>query len=173
MSSITTNTSNCDPFSFVYNAIMEQMQNNPKLQKHISSRNFIDFKNASSRKRQISSADLPEIMLIVTGMSDSEDRTNSSNYGIDVEYSIVITSGSEVVVKTLEIAWQLYRTLRPWCKRLSQLEHDGEKFVHGVVFEASEVGLDDTEANRGLSGWVTVWPITVEMMFKKSTMEDC
>lgn len=161
-----------NPFSLVYDQILADAKNNRVLQKYIRAANYQDFKTKSFPKQSISSADLPELALLCTGLTGNL-TASSSSVQVDVGYGWLLTSGSfDYTGLTAEIMWGLLGASSAWCGSLSKLVWNDRTFVRNTVLGEANCSIQSEEGNRGISGWTADWQLTVTMYFSHIELKD-
>lgn len=165
-----------DPFTLVFNQIWSILENSPLFTADVAVGNRIKYNLNNKRnpfKQQINDSDLPEVVLISTGM-DVRLFNTSSTTKIIKRYSVLLSTGDLRINNLLyQIQWDLVVCLTGWQVLLGQLlwpENTGVSFVKRADILDTTEGLSDPERNRGVVGWSSVMNLEVEMHFNSQDL---
>lgn len=167
-----------NPFILVYNALWALAEASYPLSQQVRVGNRIKFNQAGQSdptKRQVSNADLPELILVSTSAAANLRDTSSSSSCVRQYDWIIATGDTSQVNKLLPLEWALYCAMVDWPTVLAALRWPSDApggFVKRVNFNAMNGGLADPERNRGIVGWSSIWSIEVEMVFMTENMRQ-
>lgn len=157
-----------DPLSTVYDALWTLMEGNTTLASLVKPGNRIKFNQQrpeSPVKDQVSEADLPELMLVVSSIEPNMQATSNSS-SLEVTFDWVLSTGDmSVLRKLLPVTWYLYCAMTNWNTILTALTWNGREFVKRCEALTANTGLADPERNRGIVGWSCLWSCKVLMYF--------
>lgn len=127
---------------------------------------FSATKPSDPVKREVSTADLPEVVLISTGMSAALHSTSSSTMCVRQYEWIIATGDLSLVNKLMPVEWAVFVAMSGWKAVLTALQWNGAGFVKRCDLGAIDNGFTDPERNRGIRGWSAIWRCEVEMHFR-------
>ena len=160
------------PFSKVYDEIWNLLEADVDFTNLFAVGNRIKFNDDETRdaiKQNVTTEDLPEVMLSVSGAAVNLGNTSSSTR-IAQTYALIVNTGDMRVNRYINaINWLFLCKLNSWNTSLSALLWVGETFVKTVRVTSVNTGQSQQDRNRGIHGWGAVWNIEVEMLFSKST----
>lgn len=160
-----------NPFTLTYTAIVQLLCSNPHFKRLVETGNIIRFDSANNFdpfKQDIKAGDLPEIIVISDGFVSNMHHTSSTSRVIK-RYSLLIATGNKQINYLLnQVQWEVLVAMVNWKNVLGALQWRDESFVKRVdVLDVVE-GLSNSEQNRGIEGWSSVWRCEVEMYFETS-----
>jgi hypothetical protein len=167
-----------NPFTAVYSAIWDMIADWPGLNELVRLRNQIRYDSPTDRnvnKRDIASADIPELVLVADSLTSNTHNTCSTSM-CTRQYSILVSSGDfrySAVFAQLE--WLLFATSHDFNSRLGKLVWPFESDWHFVKrwdLPSGSVGESDPKLNRKITGWAGIWTLEVEMHFRRSDIRD-
>jgi len=182
-------TSN-DPFSQVDRALWDLLEAHEGFTDRVRSGNRIKFSGGGSRspmKDQVSEADLPEVRLIPTGGTPTLE-IDSHTCQVVRRWEIQIATGDQRVdeagdltgtdkaygASLLPVEWEILRAMQGWRDVLRALnwpaDEENKPFVLVHKCQPFTDGTTNTDLNRGIKGWSTVWGLEVYMAFLTSDM---
>lgn len=159
-----------DPFVQTYNALWDLAENSQQLTDLVKPANRIKFNqsgppNRHPIKTQVSQADLPELVLVSTGLEASMHSTSSSSSCIR-RFEWIISTGDMVIVdKLLPVEWAIFAAMAAWKTTVSVLTWNGLSFNKRMDITSVDNGLTDPSRNRGVQGWSALWRCEIEMHF--------
>lgn len=167
-----------NPFRLVYEALWDLAEASAPLTDTVKLGNRIRFDHTdyfNPIKEEVSDADLPELVLVATATSGNMHETSSSSR-INVQYEWLIATGDMSVVNALlPVTWYLWAAMANWREQLGALRWPAaatDGFVKRTQFLSANTGLTDSQRNRGIVGWSSVWAIEVEMHFATSDLVE-
>lgn len=167
-----------NPFALVYNALWTMAEASYPLTQLVRPGNRIKFNQTGQSdptKRQVSNADLPELILVTTA-SNANIRGTSSSSMIIRQYDWIIATGdTSTVNKLLPVEWALFCAMCRWPYVLGPLKYPSDApdgFVKRANILSVNSGLTDPERNRGIMGWSSIWSLEVEMHFSTEALEQ-
>lgn len=164
-----------DPFLMVYEALWSMVEDSAPLEALVRPGNRIRFDKSDDRdpfKVQISTADLPELMLTSEGTSGLNLQGTSTTSTITRKYSWILATGDYRYVSLLyPVEWALLCAMTEWVEVLTALEWRGNSFVTRCNFVEVSEGYSDPKENRGIKGWSTIWRCEVRMDFATADMK--
>lgn len=162
----------------VYDSLWALAEGSSLLTSLVKPGNRIKFNQNSPRvrrdpiKREISTSDLPELILVSTGMSANLHQTSTSS-SCTRNYEWIIATGDLIIVNTLlPVEWALFAAMANWKTIISSLQWNGHSFVKRANMTSVDNGLTDPERNRGIRGWSALWRCEVEMHFSTQEVID-
>ena len=160
-----------DPFSKVYNALWDLVEQSARLKSLVRVGNRIKS-NRQTRtpqyKQEISDGDLPELQLLATQMVGKIRATSNGSSALMTLEWWMSTGDVNLINPTslLPVMWALYAALTPWPSTAPQLiTWRGKTPIKRVDLLTANSGLADPERNRGIRGWSCVWACEVELYF--------
>lgn len=163
--------SDSNPISLVYDELAVITYANTILQKYINVNNFIVLQEKGFPKRDISEADLPELVLLISSF-EGGNIVSSSRSEFNVTYTWMATTGDFDLGLVAELCWGLLTCSHQWCIELTKLQWCGDSFVKNIVLPGGVTALTDTEQNRGILGWSFSWPIQVVMQLPTNVLRN-
>lgn len=168
-----------NPFTLIFDALWAMVEDSPNFVADIKVNNRIHLNIANDPnplKQQIQDADLPEILLVPTGISESNLFSTSSTTKIVRQYNWILSTGDLRVQNYLhQVEWNLFCAMTGWQSLLGNLiwpANSGRNFVKRCGLLAANQGLNDNEKNRGLIGWSSIWGCEVESHFMTQDLID-
>jgi len=166
-----------NPFTLVFDALWSILENSPQFNADVkvSNRIHLNITNKTDPlKQQIQDSDLPEVILTTAGASSVGLFTTSSTSKIVKRYQFLISTGDPRVNQYLnQVQWDIYCCFTGWQSILGGLiwpVGSGRNFVKRADLVDNEEGLSNTERNRGVVGWSSIWTGEVEMHFASSDL---
>lgn len=158
-----------DPFNLVYDKLWSLVERNEELKALIKVGNRIKFDTNVATKGELSDADLPELALLVGGFFDYQ--TTSTSRSIKRNYSFSIATGEYKIASFNKITFELFRCLVDYECELCALTWCNCNFVDAStkLVGAEESILED--ADKQISGWISVWTFEVVMVFQLSMLK--
>ena len=128
--------------------------------------NFIKFDEVVHRpeKPGIASADVPELVLYMSGFSGNLHQSTSTAR-LTTTWTIVQSSGSYDSQLTNAVNWALIGLLADWQTVLHPLKYNDRVFVQDCRLAGSNSGQDANDKMRNIRGWVTVSSFEIDMSF--------
>lgn len=164
-----------DPLSQIYTALFDLANNSERVKRsvHVGNRvRYDDLKDRNPNKRNVAVGDLPEIVLWPVSHTVNLHSTSSSS-SITSQFSWMISSGDLRIAKIHNpTAWALLCAMTRWKETMGQLTWSGVNFVKSVNVLSAAVGMSDSDANRNIKGWSSIWVIEVLSIFKTSHIID-
>lgn len=161
-----------DPFSKVYNALWETAIAHPFISQAFNLGNRVDLNNGkrSYVKKHLTSADLPELILVPTNLKGSIHSSSSSS-SCTKRYQWVITTGDYRVDRHLfPLSWAIFSSMVRCQKQVTALRWMDQPFVRRMDLVDSTDGQSAAQRESNIEGWSTVQTIEVEMHFHSSTI---
>ena len=115
-------------------------------------------------KREHSTADYPEVMLVPEGGVANLCNTSSTSE-VTKNYSWVISAGDFRYEKISYLEWAIYAGMLAWKDRLSVLTWEDNIFVTSANITDTNLDQIEQQRTRGIPGWISVWTIRVNMYF--------
>ena len=158
-----------DPFTKVYDALWFMANRNDALTTLIKLNNRIDYAKWIGAKDDISTADTPELSLIVDGGMWNFQYTSSHCYIMRV-YSWAVTTGDFTITQYNRILWELCRAMTDWDRYVCPVSWDGAQVVKNANQGDLTEGTLRVEQNRGIRGWASMWSLNVEFHIPTALM---
>lgn len=170
-----------DPLSALYDALWAMLEAHSGLAALVRLNNRIKFSGASRAplKDEISTADLPEMRLIVAAVSPHIERTSNSGSML-VRLEVQIATGEQrfteagadgVGAGLLPVIWETLRALHGWQTELASLTWNSKAYVVTCTPGVAEIGVNNLDLNRGIAGWSSVWACEVECWFNTADLQ--
>ena len=122
-------------------------------------------------KEIMQDADLPEVRIVSVSAEPHLQRTSNGS-SMQRTFSLQIATGDlRYSEKLWPVEWAALRALSRWAETLLALTWNGKTFVKLVRPGAISEGRAESDLNRGISGWSTIWAITVDMWFTTSDLQ--
>lgn len=163
-----------DPMSMVYDALWELAEAWTPLTSLVKVGNRIKFSgdNRDPVKRQVSDADLPELVLGCTAFSPHMLRTSCGS-SMDVTFEWMISAGDQRLDAALfPVVWELHRAMIGWMEVLAALTWKSKQFVKLTRALTGNVGMSNPELNRGITGWSSIWSCELQMWFQTVDLQQ-
>ena len=162
-----------DPFSAVYEALWELAEGSPPLTALVKPGNRIKFNKtrvADPVKKEVSDADLPELTLICTtsvvNMMDSSSSTK-----VVKNYDWIIATGDlNLLRKLMPVEWYLVCAMLRYPAVLNALQWEGQSYVKVCRVTGVSAGLTDSERNRGIVGFSSIWSLEKPPRYPSSSI---
>ena len=162
-----------NPFSLTYDALWDCAEASTELTGLVRLSNRIKLvseKVGSPFKDQISQADLPELLLVqTTGSANLHQTSNSSS--IIKQYDWLISTGELSSISVMALEWVLFAAMTNWKEYLGGLTWNDASFIKRAQITGISSGLTDTDRNRGVRGWSSIWGVEIEMHFPTATLQ--
>jgi len=179
-----------DPFSQVFNALWQLIDNCKPLNGYtippgapganavvpalVMPGNKIKFNLPTDRdpiKNSAQDADYPELLLVPTGVIETNLTNSSCTTKVSRQYSWWLTTGDfRTNYRLFPVQWAVVCAMADFSTVLSPLTYDGELFVKRVQVGSAVEGVNDQRLNRNIRGWSSIWSCTVDMYFKQSIL---
>ena len=162
----------------VYDKIWAMVAEDPRFASSVKTGNRISFGSEASRdptKRNVSSADHPEVMLTSRGIVDVNLMNTSSSTFIARQYNWSVSSGDQRLEIVHAVEWAIFTANLRWPleNQLTSLQWENEYFVKSVNFISADMGLSQEELKlAGLRGWLSVWTMRVDMHFRTEILRN-
>lgn len=162
-----------NPFTKVYNALWRIVKVHPGIDRAVKLGNRITFgeDNRDPWKDKVSASDVPELVLVQDATQIRVNNTSSTSMCVR-EYSWLISTGDFRVNHYLnEVEWLLFTAHTGWQAVMKCLLYNDRTFVKRVDFIGTTTGFTDSDSNRGLRGWSSIWRVQVEMHFSTADLQ--
>tara|TARA_B100000745_G_C20065095_1_gene363513 strand:+ start:317 stop:838 length:522 start_codon:yes stop_codon:yes gene_type:complete len=160
-----------NPYTIVHNKLWEMAEANHILEKWLDKGNKEKFDKRIGQKKSISTADMPELLLV--SRSTSYDlKISTSATRLSKEYVWGLATGDQRLNRVLnQISWELFRAMASWENHLCGTTWNGKRFVLQAVLSSSEDSPpgDLSTTEKGILGWTSILTMEVQMQF---TTED-
>jgi hypothetical protein len=158
-----------DPFTQVYEGLWAAVDAVPDINTIVRPGNRINFTKPDLTKREIATADLPELQLVLEGAVYGL-HTTSSGSKVVKRYTWIISTGSFLSSDVLSLQWMLTRAMCSWKQYLGSLTWSSQHFVKRFDLVDETAGISNPEYNRGIKGWSAVMRCEVEMHFGTASL---
>lgn len=161
-----------NPFTQVYDALAGMLRDQSIMTDVVRSNNLIIFDAEYNRdqlaaKRQIATADLPELILTTSGIANANLMSTSCTTAITRNYQFLLSTGDYRVNEILfQVEWALLVCLMGWQTELTSLQWNDHSFVKNTRLLDGAEGDSDPERNRNIRGWSALWTCQVDMVFE-------
>jgi len=161
------------PPAIVYDALWALMEQSVFFTSQVKKGNRIKFSDPSfipPDKLEISTTDVPEVMLVAAASQANLQGTSSSSKLV-FNYEWWISTGDMSVIRgILPVTWAIFCAMANWKNVLGPLQWNGKTFCKRYDFTNGSVILTDGDKNRGIRGFSSVWACEVEMWFTTSDL---
>lgn len=167
---VTTVSSEDDPFTKVYRALWDMLEESPLFVSLVPEGCRIKLASGTHRlamKDTFSERDTPEVRIIQSGITPLQETTSCSSM-YRQRYEIQVFSGGITYhPKHNPVKWAVLNALHRWRDVLAILTYNGERFVHlSRPVDATEYPT----VEREILGWESVWAVEVHMHFRRLGM---
>jgi hypothetical protein len=160
----------------VYSALWALAEESRPLDLLVKLGNRIRFDSAYNRdpiKQNVQVSDLPELVLVPLGTNESNLHSSSCSSMVTRTYSWIISTGDYRYVELLApVEWALFCAMANWKNVLLGLTWNGSTFVKDANLIELTDGFSNTENNRGIKGWSSVWNCQVTMYLTTQHLID-
>jgi len=126
--------------------------------------------NRDPIKREVASAGLPEVRIIMTGSTPHPGNTSASSRDT-VTFEVQVSSGDQRLDAVhLPLRWVIFRALAGAYTALGTIEWNSKAFVKNVLPQTVGDGVSDADLNRGIQGWSAVWAVEIDCWFDTSDL---
>ena len=165
-----------NPFDLVYDALW-RLALAGGVDQLVSPGNRVryDQADADPLKREVSSVDLPELILVPETLNANIHSTSHTSM-LRRNYSFLLSTGDMRLAKPgglHAVEWALFRGMHGWRTELTRLVWPAGSdwhFVKNANVPDARSGLSDRERNRNILGWSAAWTCQVEMHFRIGDM---
>jgi len=177
-----------NPFTQLYGSIWKMLELWPGFEGLVCVGNRIKFsgENRDPMKKEILTADLPEVRVVPSGGAMNLHVTNKES-NIKKSFQIQVSTGDQRVdavgtelsgedelikvnVGLFPVEWEILRALTTWSETIYKLTWKGEEFVKDLSVVGLTEGASQADLNRGIRGWSAVVTIQVDMYFENSVL---
>ena len=174
---VVVEPSDQDPYTKALEALWAILEARSDFTSLVRPSNRIKFTSIGTRrspiKEQVSTADLPEVRIIVTGSQPAARGSSCSAFDM-ATYEVQVSSGDQRLDDPhLPLKWAIMRAMlreRTILETLQALTWNGRRFVVGIKPTSVREGVTEADLNRGIHGWAGVWAIDVEMAFRTADL---
>jgi len=163
-----------DPITQVYNALWALLETHTPFTQLVALKNRIKYTgiNRDPEKEQVLTEDLPEVRIVPTDTTPHLQATSSTTK-ILKKFRIEVASGDQRVDAGLfAIEWEIYRALLGWQTTLMALKWNDKAYVVNCRPSTVKDGLmRQSDIERGVRSWVSIWECEVEMYFTTADMK--
>lgn len=164
------------PSSKLYSAIWTLLETSEAFKELVKPKNRVKFDSETNRgplKDNVQSADLPEVILVSEGFTELNIHNTSSSTKVVETFSLIANTGDfRLSLIQQALNWYVLCSIRQWQSSLSALTWKGVTYVKRVDVVSATTGQSNSERNRQIQGWVTVWRVQVEMHFATANLVD-
>lgn len=159
-----------DPFTLVYDELWSMLEEDKRFDVLVGNRLKFNQNKREPVKTQMSSADYPEVALLSEGVTGNLCNTSSSSMLVR-RFSWVISAGDLRNEKLFPLEWAIFAGMLAWRHRLTLLTWEGEPFVKNTNIVDSTIQQAENMRRRGITGFIAVWTVEVEMHFQTSLID--
>lgn len=164
-----------DPFSMVFDALWKMVDDSAELTRLVKPGNKIRLNSDTMRsplKENVAVADTPELILMTGGVSKANLYNSSCSSLIQRTYQWLVTTGDLRTTFTLfPVQFALYCAMLEWETTLFNLQWRTKPFVKMARLSTLHEGILNTQLNRGIEGWSSIWDCSVDMIFANSDLK--
>lgn len=103
-------------------------------------------------KTGTSSADYPELALVIAGLHGPEFQSSSS-YSCDVLFDVMVSTGEISQTDVAKLTWWLYSRCVYLSAYAGLFKYNNLNLLKSVIFDSADVGLKPQLAQRNAYGW--------------------
>lgn len=123
-------------------------------------------------KKEIATADLPEVRLISSSAAPHLQRT-SNGTSVIATYEWQISTGDQRLDAVLfPLKWAMLRAMSDWQATLRALTWNSKTFVRLLRSGLAADGELESDLTRGVKGWSIIWSCTVELWFTTVDLQN-
>ncbi len=160
----------------VHDALWAMAEASPRLEALVKVGNRVKFNQTrpgDPRKAEISNADTPELVLVPTSTTIQMHSTSSTSAAIRQFEWWLSTGSMSVTSRLLPFEFALFTAMLRWKEEIASLRWPtGAPYGFAKRMDVVSVvgGFADTEKNRGIAGWSSIWACEIEMHFPTDTL---
>lgn len=162
-----------NPFTLTYDALWALVEASPLFIATVKEKNRIKFNGSAGnpKKNTVQPADLPEVMLVTDGTAQANLHASSCHTMVVRRYAFIVSTGDFRMHDFLnQVEWALFCALCRWKEVLAALQYNGQGFVKKCDLTEVSEGESDSERNRNIKGWSTIWRCEVTMYFPTANL---
>jgi len=163
-----------DPFSLVFDALWQMVDDSVPLTQLVRLGNKIKFNKQYDRaplKENVSDADLPELILTTMGVLEANMYHSSCDSLIRRNYQWLLSTGDiRTNYRLFPVQFALFCAMHDWQGVLSSLLWNNKTFIKACRWGTLSEGISNPQLNRGIEGWSSIWNISVDMIFASSDL---
>lgn len=133
-----------------------------------------DKNETNPQKRNVASADLPEIQLVPDGYA-SNLTASSGNTNVTFRYQFLMSSGDFRFKHYLApVTWYVISALSEWCEPtigITGLQWNSQNFVKNLSLIDATDGVSDSRLNRGIEGFSEILRFEVLCYFTRTSLK--
>ena len=161
-----------DPFSQVYNALIEALEAQDGVSDEVKAGNFIKFNtnDPSPDKKNRADADYPEWRIVPVQLNPQLFATSSSTLA-QYQFAVQVCTGvMGAVARLFPHQWLILKALAKTKEQGDTFYNLGlSEFVQDVRYTSAPVTAVDPNTGDPLNQWVTVIVVVVDMFFDTDT----
>jgi len=158
-----------NPFSKVYDALWALALRSPVFVDKVKPGNRVSYSSDTNRnpmKENLITNDMPEVALVLDGLSSGNLHASSSTSQLTRRYTFIVTTGDyRINYALLPLQWALICALAGWKETLGNLTWHGAGFVKRANITSIVEGESDSRRIAGTKGYTALWSCDVEMHF--------
>jgi hypothetical protein len=156
-----------NPIRLVYAALWDLLEANSLFVSH--AKKTIKFIGTAMYPEldSVSEADLPEVRIVLAGLTPQAYNTSSSSR-LTITFQIQVATGSILFASALDMQWIVYCAMHNWREHIEALTWNGKPFARKTTTDEVQDTERNRQLNRGIRGWATVWQGTVDCWFDAS-----
>jgi len=164
-----------NPYQPVVDALWAILEAYPEFVAAVRPGNRVKFcgtgASRSPIKTEISTADLPEVRIVLTG-SRPGSHASSSGYEETVTFEVQVSSGDQRLdAGHLDLRWMVFQAMFNLESRLRDLVvWSGDKIVKTAKATGTRDGFAQADLNRGIVGWTALWACEVGIWFQRAML---
>ncbi len=162
-----------NPIRLVYAAIWEMLEAKTEFTNLVKIGNRIKYTNTTGDrapdKDTVSDADLPQVRVTHTGIIPHLFRVTGGS-SLVIRWETEVASGDQRFATELDVAWAIYRAMTGWATHIQTLTWKDETFARLYRAQENDADFMKVNADRGISGWSSLWTGEVEMWFSTTQL---
>lgn len=173
-----------DPITVCLDKLWAMLEGNSGFAALVKVGNRIKYQTADATKREVGTADLPEVRIVPTTDVATLPITSNGTQLLQT-FEIQIATGSKLLKDVragaspylFQLRWEIYRAIADWQTYLGPLaelkwgDADVPFKVTNVRLAGSADGVLNSDLNRGIKGWSSLTRVVVEMFLGTQAMK--
>lgn len=165
-----------NPTGDICNAIWTTLEDSAAFVAAVSVGNRIKYEDNPKERDALSYADTP-LVTVVPSRTKWWPFSDSSNTGLDIEWSIQVVTGEREWGDLLDLHWIIGRAMLSWSTDLSVLVYPAAGVSGSATYVKScrallvKHDLEDRKLNQGTRGWSEVWKGQVKCFFNTAVLQ--
>lgn len=161
-----------NPLDIAYDGLIAALFKAPSVRAAIKEGNRIIYDSLNNpAKQNITSADVPELLIYGNGLSGTL-HFNADSCKLTTTYLLQISSGSFNSRDVHNLMLSCIVALLNWKKTIHSLTYEGKTFIKDVRINPSPIGTSNADANRQVRGWAALIGIELDLYLNSQSLID-